>query len=197
MEGENPGTEEEGRQEHNEEEMKEVDKELLNASAAGQLEIVKKAVEAGASCESRDKEDNTALMLAIQNKQAKVVSFLLERGSRPGPSEAVAAKREQRWDRLTNKEKKLLDKELVEASQEGELDQVIDLLSRGANIQNQSGYNLTTSLMWALANNHSQVSLHLLAQGADLFLTNQVGYVVFYKSSHYYLRIAQLYKYSR
>lgn len=60
---------------------KEKDKKLINASANGQLEIVKWLIEADADINAKDKDKNTPVLLAYIYGQVKVVDFLIRMGA--------------------------------------------------------------------------------------------------------------------
>ena len=148
--------------------------ELFAGSAAGELDRVKAALAGGADLQQRDEEDNTAVMVALLNRRDEVFCYLLEQGGQLGPSKEVERERQQRRAELgSERERKEMDKELSRVSRKGELERVVQVVGLGAaiNYRDKDGW---TPLMEALFNNRPQVSLYLLAQGADVDLTEKV-----------------------
>ena len=149
-------------------------RKLFAASAAGKLDRVKAALAGGADLQQRDEEDNTAVMVALLNRRDEMFCYLLEQGGQLGPSKEVEKERQQRRAELgSERERKELDKELSRVSRKGELERVVQVVGLGAaiNYRDKDGW---TPLMEALFNNRPRVSLYLLAQGADVDLTEKV-----------------------
>ena len=154
--------------------MAELVRKLFAASAAGKLDRVKAALAGGADLQQRDEEDNTAVMVALLNRRDEVFCYLLEQGGQLGPSKEVERERQQRRAELgSEKERKELDEELYRASERSEYERVVQAVDKGATIDYR-GEHGWTPLMTALFDNRPHVSLYLLAQGADVELTNKV-----------------------
>ena len=148
--------------------------ELFAASAAGELDRVKPALAGGADLQQRDDGDNTAVMVALLNRRDEVFCYLLEQGGQLGPSKEVEGERGKCRAKLrSEKERKEMDKELVRVSRKGEMERVVQVVGVGAaiNYRDKDGW---TPLMEALLNNRPHVSLYLLAQGADVDITEKV-----------------------
>lgn len=157
--------------------LREVDKELHSASAAGDLDKVQDALNRGAAIESRDKDDNTAFMVAILKRRYKLVTFFQEQGCGLGPSVEVAGRRAKSRAKLSEDEKESLDEEVIE-----ELDgpyKGAELVERVKSILNQGGdINCRGGLplIQALRRGQIDISLYLLARGASVTAVAEVIY---------------------
>ena len=166
------------------------DPPLIEASANGNIAVVKLLLDKGAQVDITNTEKETALMIASQNGHTDVVKLLLDKGAQvdiantDGSTALMIASQNGHTDVV----KLFLDKgaqvdiantngwtALMIASQNGHTDVVKLFLDKGAqvDIANTNGW---TALMIASQNGHTDVVKLLLDKGAQVDIANTNGW---------------------
>ena len=131
---------------------------LLNlASRYGQVEVMELLLESGANVESKDKLGRTAVLSAVQSRNAKAVSVLLAMGA------DVTARDAQQGTALQRAAGSFGNKAMVE-----------DLIKAGADV-NAADKNGQTPLMWAARWGDSERVQALVDAGAKVDLRDSKG----------------------
>ncbi len=125
------------------------DEDLFGAAARGDMVLLERAIEAGATPDVRGEEDITPLMLAAERGHAGVVRALLAAG---------ADVHSERASGITS---------LMHAAASGDAGLVQLLLDAGARVNARADPNGITALRVAVATGSLEVARQLLAAGAD------------------------------
>lgn len=157
---------------------------LIVAARLGDLDLMKRALDAGADIDRPDQYGLRPLQHALEQKQAEAARLLLQRGA---ACDAESLMRRALFDeKLMTLAPDLVDRgapidglhsnntALAYACIGGKEDMARALLDRGADmeISNANGY---TALMFAATNNHFGLTRLLLDRGADLDAVNDAA----------------------
>jgi ankyrin repeat protein len=146
----------------------------MYATASENAEIMKLLLDAGADATIQQNSSNgrTALRIANEFRFADGIRLLQERQAAPasalaGLADAVASVVAPLAPRDVNKE-------LIDASRNGNIDKVKELLDAGANVNYQDERKLTP-IMYAIAGEHLDIVKELIARGADITVADDNG----------------------
>jgi ankyrin repeat protein len=161
------------------------DSVLMGAVRSGNLEAVKALIESGAKVNGKDSAtEQTPLMWAVRSSQPAIVQTLIDKGAeinartrtgkapprRPpgagGGSHGLGIVRGGWPDRGYQDATPGAMSALLYAARDGRLDIVKQLIAAKADV-NQPEANGITPLLMAIGNDHPEVALYLLGQGAD------------------------------
>jgi ankyrin repeat protein/ribosomal protein S13 len=148
---------------------------LMYATASENAEIMKLLLDAGADATIQQNSSNgrTALRIANEFRFADGIRLLQERQAAAsasplaGLADAVASVVASAAPRDVNKE-------LIDAARNGNMDKVKELLGAGANVNYQDEYK-STPIMYAIASEHLDIVKELIARSADITVANHNG----------------------
>jgi ankyrin repeat protein/ribosomal protein S13 len=148
---------------------------LMYATASENAEIMKLLLDAGADATIQQNSSNgrTALRIANEFRFADGIRLLQERQAAAsasplaGLADAVASVVASAAPRDVNKE-------LIDAARNGNMDKVKELLGAGANVNYQDEDKLTP-IMYAIVSEHLDIVKELIARGADITVANHNG----------------------
>jgi len=151
--------------------LKPLDYLLLTAARRGNMPAVEELLESGASVDSANLENKTALMMAASKGHLGVVKLLLDRGAKinvrtkgsPFITSAFGSKRPGGWSAL------------AAAASSGNTDVVRMLLERGASVQAGSEDQMSP-LTAAINGRNAAIVKLLLEKGADANTLDDLGY---------------------
>jgi len=163
---------------------------LGRAVREGHSDVVAALIDKGANIEGKNKDGNTALLVATQEGKTDVVKLLLERGAnleakdKDGKTALIESAQEGKTDVVklllekgVNLEAK--DKDgctaLIESATEGKTDAMKLLLEKGANIEAQDNGG-DTALLVAAYNGKIEIVKLLLEKGAYLEAKESANY---------------------
>ncbi len=166
---------------------------LMSAAASGSVDAVRELLDAGADLNAREKTNGqTALMFAAWETRAGAIRLLIERGAHPGLSSFVNLLDEPRFDDDGLPIPKRKGEQsggssvmggmtaLLFAARDGNLEGVKALVESGADVNQVSGGDGSSSINIAIANGHYTVGKYLLDHGADPNLPNLDGLTPLY-----------------
>ncbi|MDG7052918.1 MAG: ankyrin repeat domain-containing protein, partial [Wolbachia endosymbiont of Alcedoecus sp.] len=150
-----------------------LNKELLIAAKGGDLNKVIDLISKGANVNVKDNNDDTPLHLATG--YLDVVKYLISKGAninakcKAGKTPLDIAAYQKLSDVVEYlKQTQLdLDKKLLIAAEGGDLNKAIDLISKGANV-NDTDTQGHTPLHWASWSGHLDVVKYLISKGANI-----------------------------
>ncbi|WP_353272741.1 ankyrin repeat domain-containing protein [Wolbachia endosymbiont (group A) of Urophora cardui] len=150
-----------------------LNKELLIAAKGGNLNKVIDLISKGANVNVKDNNDDTPLHLAVG--YLDVVKYLISKGAninakcKAGKTPLDIAAYQKLSDVVEYlKQTQLdLDKKLLIAAKGGDLNKAIDLISKGANV-NDTDTQGHTPLHWASWSSHLDVVEYLIVKGANI-----------------------------
>ncbi len=150
-----------------------LNKELLIAAKGGNLNKVIDLISKGANVNVKDNNDDTPLHLAVG--YLDVVKYLISKGAninakcKAGKTPLDIAAYQKLSDVVEYlKQTQLdLDKKLLIAAKGGDLNKAIDLISKGANV-NDTDTQGHTPLHWASWSGHLDVVEYLIVKGANI-----------------------------
>jgi ankyrin len=171
---------------------------IFAAAEVGDLEAIKKHLEGGADVNAANKQDYTALHMAVRRGQKDAAALLLEKGANvnaerkgktpldfAGKNEEIAALLREKGGK-TGKEIKAAGS-IFSAAQSGLVDAVKTHLAAGVDVngKNKGGY---TALHLAAKKGHVEVAAALLEAKADIGLVSKSGktalhYVAYYNGN--------------
>jgi len=125
--------------------------------SSGQLEIVKKYIDAGFSSSSRNSKGVPMLCLAVRTNHLDIVQYLIEIGA------DINAISEDRHNTP-----------IMDAASVGDLESIKILVAQGADLETQSK-NGQTALILAVGHGDVEVSNYLLSAGADYEVKDFLG----------------------
>jgi len=134
-----------------------LDRNLLTAAAAGDLELCNRLLAAGASAQATDERGRSALLVAVRNKRADVARALI-----------LAGADVNRKDIESNSP-------FLQAAANGQADVVKLMLEHGADISGTDRYD-GTALIAAAEHGNVEVVKLLLKAGAQVDHVNQLGW---------------------
>jgi len=146
---------------------------LMYATASENAEIMKLLLDAGADRTIQQNSSNgrTALRIANEFRFAAGISLLQERQAAASPlaglADAVASVVASAAPRDVNKE-------LIDAARNGNIDKVKELLDAGANVNYQDEDKLTP-IMYAILGERLDIVKELIARAADITVANHNG----------------------
>ncbi len=144
---------------------------LLEASARGYPEVVKDALERGASIHARNDYGWTALAIAAMNNRIGVAEFLIERGIE-----------------LDSRGRPMGFSPLMWASMKGYTEMTLLLLKHGADADLTDSRDMClTSLILAAVYNHPEVVRELVKTGADVNAADSDGRTALIHAARYNL----------
>jgi len=143
------------------------DKRLLTAAKSGNLEGVKRALEADADVKAKNKEGNTALMLASGEGHTEIVKLLEEAVEEKSKEEEKKKKWEENRQVRHNKR-------LRNAAKSGDLEGVKRALEAGADVKAKNTMG-DTALMLASKNGNTEIVKLLIEKGADVNAKDSKG----------------------
>ncbi|XP_028131929.1 uncharacterized protein LOC114327487 [Diabrotica virgifera virgifera] len=137
--------------------------------------IIEFLISKGVSVNDTDKDGRTPLYWASWNGHVDVVKYLIGKGAdinakdKDGRKPLDVAKDKEQGDIVTylQQTQLSLDKQLFTAVQDGSLNKVKDLVSRGANLDAKDSSGWTT-LYWASFTGRLDISGYLIDRGADI-----------------------------
>jgi ankyrin repeat protein len=148
---------------------------LMYATASENAEIMKLLLDAGADATIQQNSSNgrTALRIANEFRFADGIRLLQERQAAAsasplaGLADAVASV-------VASAAPRDLNKELIDAARNGNIDKVKELLDAGANVNYQDERKLTP-IMYGIASEHLNIVKELIARGADITVADDNG----------------------
>ncbi|MGL1891731.1 MAG: ankyrin repeat domain-containing protein [Spirochaetaceae bacterium] len=133
------------------------DDSLGECIVSGHVSIVKKYIDAGFSCSTRNSKGVPVLCLAIRSNHLEIVKFLIDLGA---DINAISDDRN--------------NTPIMDASSSGYMDSVKLLVSEGADLECQSK-NGQTALILAVGHGDIELSNYLLSAGADYEIKDFLG----------------------
>jgi serine/threonine protein kinase len=140
------------------------EEEFFDFVEKGDINMVKKYLDAGMSANIKDNDGWTALMIAAENGHTEIVKLLLENGADVNAKDIIG------WTAL------------MIAAKNGRTKTAQLLLEKGADVNAKDNGNWT-ALIYAANNNHTQTVKLLLEKGADVNVKANGGWTAYDKTS--------------
>ncbi|MBM7557798.1 ankyrin repeat domain-containing protein [Halanaerobacter jeridensis] len=151
---------------------------LMISTKAGQLEITKKLLEAGAEVEATNEKGKTALEIAIRNQNPQLINLLRNYGAEYEPDktdlmQAVFKGDDDKFQAELKKSQAINKKDadghtpLIWATKFGDLQQVKALVKNGADLEKETARG-QTALFYACKQEAEKIAKFLIDQGAQV-----------------------------